>query len=188
MVFKQIKSGFSKFFTPNKVFILVVFLVLAYALMSYSNTKSWDRMDYMTNASDLVSPAASVDPTNPNAALQAIIPPAAPPAAPSASSGVSNPLYTPGASTNPADLLPSDSNSEWASLNPAFSNNGIVTPDLLQAGALSGLDTIGQTMKNPNLQIRSDPVIPKQNVGPWQNSTIEPDLIRAPFEINSGAR
>lgn len=188
MVFKQLKSGFSKFFSPNKVFILIVFLILAYALMSYSNSKSWDRMDYMTNPSDLVPPSAGItDPTNPNAALQAIVPPMPPPVN-TAGGPVSNPLYTPGASTNPSDLLPSDKNSEWASLNPAFSNNGIITPDLLQAGALSGLDTIGQTLRNPNLQIRSDPVIPKQNVGPWQNSTIEPDLIRAPFEINSGAR
>jgi hypothetical protein len=56
-------------------------------------------------------------------------------------------------------------------------------PDLLQAGSLIGLDTIGQTLKNANLQLRSDPVIVKQNVGPWNNSTYEPDLGRVPLEL-----
>jgi hypothetical protein len=60
-------------------------------------------------------------------------------------------------------------------------------PDLLQAGSLIGLDTIGQTLKNPNLQLRSDPIIVKQNVGPWNNSTYEADLGRVPLELGCGA-
>jgi hypothetical protein len=56
-------------------------------------------------------------------------------------------------------------------------------PDLLQAGSLIGLDTIGQTLKNANLQLRSDPIIVKQSVGPWNNSTYEPDLGRVPLEL-----
>jgi hypothetical protein len=45
------------------------------------------------------------------------------------------------------------------------------------------LDTIGQTMKNANLQLRSDPVIQKGDIGPWNQSTIEPDLMRVPLEV-----
>jgi hypothetical protein len=59
-------------------------------------------------------------------------------------------------------------------------------PDLLQAGYHIGLDTIGQTLRNANLQLRSDPIIPKQEVGPWNHSTIEPDLGRVPLEIGVG--
>ncbi len=90
--------------------------------------------------------------------------------------------------TNPSDLLPADANSQWASLNPTSMNqNDILAADMLQAGYHVGLDTIGQTMKNANLQLRSDPIIPKQNVGPWNQSTYEADISRQPLEIGSGA-
>lgn len=180
MVFKQLRSGLSKFFTPNRIFIMVIFLVLAYALLSYSNTKQWSRMDLMTNAGvDAGSPSSSSDVIqNPNAQIQAGNPPV---------SDVSNAYVPVPTATNPSDLLPADNNSAWGQMNPALTNNGIQTPDLLQAGALVGLDTIGQSMRNANLQLRSDPIIPKNtNVGPWNQSTIEPDLMQAPFEINGG--
>lgn len=86
---------------------------------------------------------------------------------------------------NPSDLLPVDQNSQWATLNPV-NNSHPQIPDLLQAGNLIGLDTIGQTMKNANLQLRSDPFIAKQNVGPWNNSTYEADLGRVPLELGQG--
>jgi len=57
----------------------------------------------------------------------------------------------------------------------------------LQAGYHIGLDTIGQTLKNANQQLRSDPVIPKTNVGPWNQSTIEPGF-QVPLEIGSANR
>jgi hypothetical protein len=59
---------------------------------------------------------------------------------------------------------------------------------LLSAGFLAGIDTIGNTMKNPNLQIRSEPPNPQLNVGPWNNSTFSPDLMRTPLEIGCGAQ
>jgi hypothetical protein len=88
---------------------------------------------------------------------------------------------------DPSDLLPADQNTQWASLNPVNSGN-IAMPDLLQAGYHIGLDTIGQSLRNANLQLRSDPIIPKTNVGPWMQSTIEPDFGRVPLEIGSAAR
>jgi hypothetical protein len=56
-------------------------------------------------------------------------------------------------------------------------------PDLLKAGHHIGLDTIGQTLRNANLQLRSDPIISKAEVGPWNQSTIETDYARVPLEI-----
>ena len=67
-------------------------------------------------------------------------------------------------------------------MNPVSQSNPQM-PDMLQAGYHIGLDTIGQTMKNANLQLRSDPVIQKGEIGPWNQSTIEPDLMRVPLEV-----
>ena len=90
--------------------------------------------------------------------------------------------YSPQPVATPGDLLPNDQNSQWVALNPSsLTQNGM--PDLLQAGYHIGLDTIGQTLKNANLQLRADPHIAKQDVVPWNHSTIEPDLGRVPLEI-----
>jgi hypothetical protein len=58
----------------------------------------------------------------------------------------------------------------------------------LKAGYHIGIDTVGQTLRNANLQIRSEPPNPQMSVGPWNNTTIESDFMRAPFEIGSGAQ
>ena len=87
--------------------------------------------------------------------------------------------------TNPAELLPNDSNSQWAQLNPSGKGE-LANINLLKAGYHIGIDTIGQTLRNSNLQIRSEPPNPQLNVGPWNQSTIEPDFMRPPLEIGSG--
>jgi hypothetical protein len=175
MVFKQMKAGFGKFFSPNRIFVLFVFLVLAYGLMSYSESKSWSNLDLMTTMNTPGSPPGASPPISPPA--NPLVPPVQNPAAAPDSS------YTQATVANPSDLLPT-TNNQWAALNPAISNQGIQTPDLLQAGSLIGLDTVGQTLRNANLQLRSDPIIPVTQVSPWMQSTIEPDMMRAPFEIN----
>ncbi len=86
---------------------------------------------------------------------------------------------------NPSDLLPKDSNSDWAQLNPAGQGD-LSNINLLKAGYHIGIDTIGQTLRNANLQIRSEPPNPQVNVGPWNLSTIEPDFMRPPLEVGQG--
>jgi len=86
---------------------------------------------------------------------------------------------------NPAELLPKDSNSQWAQLNPSGKGE-LANVNLLKAGYHIGIDTIGQTLRNANLQIRSEPPNPQMNVGPWNQSTIDPDFMRPPLEIGSG--
>ena len=160
----SVQSGFSKFFTPQRLFILVVFSVLAWFLMSYSDAKSF-RLDSMETGTDSNAPADSKAP---------------------AATTDTNVASTAGPA-NPNELLPIDTNSQWASLNPVNMNQGsILNGDMLQAGYHIGLDTIGQTMKNANLQLRSDPIIPKQEVGPWNQSTYEPDYGRIPLEVGYG--
>ena len=86
---------------------------------------------------------------------------------------------------NPDDLLPKDTNSQWAQLNPTGKGE-LSNINLLKSGYHIGIDTIGQTLRNANQQIRSEPPNPQLNVGPWNQSTIEPDFMRPPLEIGSG--
>jgi hypothetical protein len=88
---------------------------------------------------------------------------------------------------NPSDLLPKDSNSQWAQLNPSGKGE-LANINLLKAGYHIGIDTIGQTLRNANLQIRSEPPNPQLYVGPWNLSTIEPDFFRPPLELGQGTQ
>ena len=90
-------------------------------------------------------------------------------------------------SQNPADLLPKDNNSQWAQLNPAGKGD-LANINLLKAGYHIGIDTVGQTLRNANLQIRSEPPNPQVNVGPWNLSTIESDIMRPPLELGQGGQ
>jgi hypothetical protein len=78
----------------------------------------------------------------------------------------------------PADLLPSTTN------NISGTNN--VDQSFLSAGSLAGINTVGSSLRNANLQIRSEPPNPQTSVSPWMNTTIEPDLMRIPLEIGCG--
>jgi hypothetical protein len=86
---------------------------------------------------------------------------------------------------NPAELLPKDTNSQWAQLNPSGKGE-LANINLLKAGYHIGIDTVGQSLRNANLQIRSEPPNPQLNVGPWNQSTIEPDFLRVPLELGAG--
>ena len=89
--------------------------------------------------------------------------------------------------SDPADLLPKDTNSQWAQLNPAGGAD-FKNVNLLKAGYNIGIDTVGSSLRNANLQERSEPPNPTTVVSPWLNTTIEPDLMRAPLEIGCGAQ
>ena len=60
--------------------------------------------------------------------------------------------------------------------------------EFLNAGHHIGIDTVGQSLRNANLQLRSEPPNPQESVGPWLNSTIEPDLMRVPLELGCGSQ
>jgi hypothetical protein len=88
---------------------------------------------------------------------------------------------------NPAELLPKDTNSQWAQLNPSGKGE-LANINLLKAGYHIGIDTVGQTLRNANLQIRSEPPNPQLNVSVWNQSTIEPDFMRVPLQIGAGSQ
>ena len=81
----------------------------------------------------------------------------------------------------PQDLLPNDPNSKWAQVNPMGAGD-IAGKNFLSAGALIGIDTVGQSLRNASWDIRSAPANPQAEVGPWMQSTITPDLSRRPLE------
>lgn len=82
------------------------------------------------------------------------------------------------------DLLPSDASSKWAQINPSSSGE-LSDQNFLTAGYHVGINTVGQTMRNANLQLRSEVPNPQVAVSPWLISTIEPDVRAVSFEIGS---
>lgn len=85
-----------------------------------------------------------------------------------------------------ADLLPKDAaNEKWARVNPAGQGD-VDDKNYLNAGYHYGINTVAGTLRNANLQLRSEPPNPRAQVTPWNQSTIEPDLNRRPFEIDGG--
>ena len=192
---KQIMNGFSKFFTKERVIILAAFIILALALYSYTGSKNTIIDRYSNISSDYTSPMMSqpspmMPQPSPMMPQSSQIMPQPSIQQPAPQTPISSPQTSQTIMNNqdiasPSDLLPKDNNSQWASLNPVQTTNSIMTPDLLVAGYNIGIDTIGQSLRNPNLQLRSDPIIEKVDTGPWNMSTMEPDLGRVPFDIGS---
>lgn len=86
---------------------------------------------------------------------------------------------------NPSDLLPKNNgNGQWAQLNPSGKGE-LANINLLKAGYHIGIDSVGQSLRNANQQLRSEPPNPQLYVGPWNQTTISPDFMRAPLEIGS---
>ena len=86
----------------------------------------------------------------------------------------------------PEELKPQDNSSLWAQVNPA-GEGSLKGRSFLQAGHNIGINTVGQTMRNANLQLRSEPPCPQVSVSPWNQTTIEPDTARKPLEIGGCA-
>ena len=81
------------------------------------------------------------------------------------------------------DLLPKDAvNTKWAQVTPSGQGE-LRDLNFMTAGWHIGVDTQGQSLKNPNLQLRSEPLNPQYKVSPWNMSTVEPDVSRRPFEL-----
>jgi hypothetical protein len=83
----------------------------------------------------------------------------------------------------PQELMPrEDPYNTWSQVNPT-TNGHLADRNFLESGHHFGIDTVSNSLRNANLQLRSDPPIPQVAVGPWQQSTIAPDTNRRCFEI-----
>lgn len=78
------------------------------------------------------------------------------------------------------DLLPPEGG--FAESNPAAQGQ-LMNRNLFESAHHAGLNTQSNTLKNANRQLRSDPLIPRKDVGPWHQSTYEADTNRRTFEI-----
>jgi hypothetical protein len=184
-------SALQKIFKENSVGMVVAILLIGYGVYyytSYLSMKGSSGSEYMngnTNKAyvnnNLDGNGASVQPANPQGQNEVY----------SSANGIQTSM--PGAPStcntaniqNPSELLPKDKNSQWAQLNPSGKGE-LANVNLLRAGYHIGIDTIGQSLRNANLQIRSEPPNPQLYVGPWNQTTIEPDFMRPPLEIGAG--
>ena len=84
--------------------------------------------------------------------------------------------------TNPSELLPLN-NSGWQGLNPnPTPSAGLQETTLINPGSSIGINTVGSSLRNANLQLRAEPANPRNTTNcPWNISTIEPDLQRKPL-------
>ena len=181
-----------KNFKSHHLIALVGILVLTLAIMQYSNRKTIYSDGY-TNSGAL-SPCG----TQGSADVASSAGPAVPatervgqnekysdvPQGSTTNTHGLSPVARANANYDPSELLPKDVNSQWAQLNPAGSAD-FKNVNLLKAGHLIGIDTVGSSLRNANLQERSEPPNPTSSVSPWMNTTIEPDLMRLPLEIGS---
>ena len=86
------------------------------------------------------------------------------------------------------DLLPKEDSEAIKEFNIAQpAGHGILKGvNMLDAGFHVGVNTIGQSLRNANRQLRSEPPNPQVQVSPWQMSSIGPDLMRRPLESGEG--
>jgi hypothetical protein len=186
------------------ILLIILAVVLVYFLMSkneYMDTTDVAKMPEMTPPFIVDSPtsnAASINAaTFPAPTAPALPTPSStgpePNAAPNMFAGISDGMTLDVNMMDPAlakyakqapdarpkltasDLLPGYSQDTWFD-NPDV---GIKVEDAnLMADALSkiGVDTVGTTQKNPSYDLRGTIPCPKFSIGPFNNSTVEPDI------------
>lgn len=157
------KSMFSKNKNMFMNLLIVVGLIfIAFALFSYNQSKTVVS-DTMASTGSMNNPPSVYAPNN--------MP------SPDMIGPDQRPMRS--ATLEPSDLLPSDANSEWSTIAPSGGMEGV---PLLDPYDLIGKDTIGSSLRNPSYDLRTDPVIPVEYQGPWNQSTIERDPYRKPLE------
>jgi hypothetical protein len=185
--------SFKKIWNDYGIGVIIVLLILAYGVSLFANylgvkgSSGHERMTGSPNAAykngPQQQPKEGVQPANPagqNEVFSSVS--GIQSGTPSVPSSCSKPNIQ-----NPEELLPKDANSQWAQLNPSGKGE-LANINLLKAGYHIGIDTIGQSLRNANLQIRSEPPNPQVYVGPWNQTTITPDFMRVPLEIGAGSQ
>lgn len=82
----------------------------------------------------------------------------------------------------PDQLLPREGG--FAASNPQVPGH-LMQQNFLESGYHGGINTSGGSKRYANRQLRSDPLIPRRDVGPWNQSTIQADTNRRAFDIGS---
>jgi hypothetical protein len=82
-----------------------------------------------------------------------------------------------------SNLLPKD-NSKVAEDWGQFAPKDLYGRNFLDATKYFGVDTVGQSLRNANQQLRSEPPNPLKRVSPWNQSTMLPDTMRRAFNLD----
>lgn len=192
-----IGKDLSKLLKPQNIIIILGIIIIGVALCHYGNQKNMTQQGFseapppgtsMSQMAPLVQAAqAAGSSTTPPVGIhdpeiqefaKVNIPPGG--GAPQEAM-IPPPNCTQQPVLNPADLLPKGgNNSSWNTAAPSDGNHPM---NFLDSGYLAGINTVSGSLRNANLQVRSEPPNPTNLVSPWMNTTIEPDLSRAPFEI-----
>jgi hypothetical protein len=158
---------FKDLFTSRNIIILIVIVILIVAIYYY--TKSRTTLEKMTNQDkgDSAFPTTASG-SAPFKTTQTTGLDKADPAS-------SLPDRTP---TTANDLLPSTAGANWGNLYPVQNDGGVYVPSIVDPSFAIGINTISSTMRNSSLDLRSEPIIPKQTVSPWNNSSYEPNVAK----------
>ena len=82
---------------------------------------------------------------------------------------------------SPSDLLPTGESGDIEKLSEQMNQSAdgyLANINFLDAGHNVGVNTVGQSLRNANLNLRAEPPNPRSMVSPWMNSTIDVDLQR----------
>jgi len=78
---------------------------------------------------------------------------------------------------NSGELLPKEVNNVWFETDFSHAQVNVDDSNLVVTDRyIVGVNTVGQSLKNPSYDLRAAPACPKFTVSPWQQSTIEPDF------------
>lgn len=84
------------------------------------------------------------------------------------------PMLTPASQLLPKPTPDAADFDMWAPKNLQAQN-------FLTATQWIGVNTQGSSLKNANYDLRSDPIIPKRDIGPFYNSDIDPNVYQRPL-------
>lgn len=178
---KSVKKVFKNFnFSTENILAIIALIIIGVSIYKYSKNKNIFKLGLANNLNPSKNPTSSentvtslpVGNSQPN--VYAPI------------NGSTQPPVVNHASVKPTDLLPVNSASDFANQNPVV-NNGLNGINLLNQPQKS-INTVGSSLRNANLQIRSEPPNPRMNTNcPWNISTIDTDEHRRPLEIGSSA-
>ena len=186
---KIFKGRFLKGIKTDYILGILALIFVAVLLLNYSKGKNLlslpmtNRLDYselngqtseMTSQNSPVTYAPYNGSSNSSVATSADSPTAI------------NQVVSNKAIPNPSDLLPlNNGNNLWSNSIPQ-ADADLKNINLLNPAQLVGINTQGSSLRNSNLQLRSEPANPRTNTNcPWNISTIETDQFRKPLEIGA---
>jgi hypothetical protein len=151
----------------NDMLKVILILVAVYFFMKYYNRESLDNVAGTKPSLPLVVPSSQTPVTQAEvSAIQAQV------FAKSDQQEQVEKVVAGASQLSAGDLLPKyDDANDFAKQNPV--SKLLQEQNFLQAGYHMGINTVIQSNKIPYLDIRSCPPIPKQEVGPFNNSSFE---------------